>query len=88
VVGTTIRFFELFSGGNSEGFLGTTDLTAREVECLQWCAKGNSSAEVGKILGITERTVNWHIDNAIRKTSCVNRVQAVAKAVSLGIIEV
>jgi len=55
---------------------------------LQWCAKGKNSAEVGKILGITERTVNWHIDNAIRKTNCVNRVQAVAKAVSLGIITV
>ncbi|MBT3791015.1 MAG: helix-turn-helix transcriptional regulator [Alphaproteobacteria bacterium] len=68
--------------------MSTTDLTAREVECLQWCAKGKNSAEVGKILGITERTVNWHIDNAIRKTNCVNRVQAVAKAVSLGIITV
>ena len=68
--------------------MGTTDLTAREVECLHWCAKGKNSAEVGEILGITERTVNWHIDNAIRKTRCVNRVQAVAKAVSLGIIEV
>ena len=88
MVGTTIRFFELFSGGNSEGFLGTTDLTPRELECLHWCAKGKSSAEVGEILGITERTVNWHINNAIHKTNCVNRVQAVAKAVSLGIIKI
>jgi DNA-binding CsgD family transcriptional regulator len=63
-------------------------LTARERECLQWCAEGKSSADVGEILGIAERTVNWHIDNAIRKMNCVNRVQAVAKAVSLGLITV
>jgi len=78
-------FFDLQRGINLKV---SESLTERERECLQWCAGGKSSADVGEILGITERTVNWHIDNAIRKMDCVNRVQAVAKAVSLGLITV
>jgi LuxR family quorum-sensing transcriptional regulator LasR len=58
-------------------------LTAREIECLQWTMAGKSSWETGQIIGCTERTVNFHIGNAMRKLEVNNRRCAVVKALSL-----
>lgn len=58
-------------------------LTKRELECLHWVAQGKTSWEVGQILGISERTVNFHIGNGIEKTGCVNRQQLAAKYLNM-----
>lgn len=50
-------------------------LTKRELECLHWVAHGKTSWETAQILGIVERTVNFHINNSIAKTGCANRHQ-------------
>jgi len=63
-------------------------LSDRQLECLHWSAAGKSSYETGLILGISERGVNWHISNAMKALGAVNRTQAVAKAVSSGLIDV
>jgi DNA-binding CsgD family transcriptional regulator len=39
------------------------------------------------ILGISERTVNFHLDNAMRKVGVATRVQAAVKCAMLGIIK-
>ena len=62
-------------------------LTARERECYQWIARGKSSWEIGKILGISERTVVFHIDNVKRKLGVGSRIQALVKLVLAGDIE-
>jgi len=61
-------------------------LTGRELECLTWAAKGKTSQETADILGLAEITVRFHLSNASRKLSTVNRVQTVAKAISKGLI--
>lgn len=61
-------------------------LTEREKDCLQWTADGKTSWETAKILGISERTVKYHLQNACVKFNAVNRTQAIARAVSLGLI--
>ncbi|MGL4753907.1 MAG: LuxR C-terminal-related transcriptional regulator, partial [Aeromonadaceae bacterium] len=43
-----------------------------------------TSWEAARILGITERTVNFHLNSAIRKTGCKNRYQAIARNVAAG----
>lgn len=58
------------------------ELTAREMECIAWCAEGKTSWEISKILGISERTVYFHIQNASRKLGASNRIQAVTLAMS------
>jgi DNA-binding CsgD family transcriptional regulator len=63
-------------------------LTSRQLECLTWSAAGKSSFEIGQILEISERCVNWHINNAMKRLSSVTRIQAVARAVYLGLIKV
>jgi LuxR family quorum sensing-dependent transcriptional regulator len=55
-------------------------LTPREREVLQWTASGKSSWEIGIILSISERTVNFHIGTAMRKMDSVNRTAAVVAA--------
>ncbi len=56
-------------------------LTAREVEVLTWVARGKSAWEVGEILHIAKRTVDEHVQTAVRKLGAVNRTHAVAMAV-------
>jgi DNA-binding CsgD family transcriptional regulator len=56
------------------------ELTGREMECIAWCAEGKTSWEISKILGISERTVFFHIQNASRKLGASNRIQAVTLA--------
>jgi DNA-binding CsgD family transcriptional regulator len=62
-------------------------LTARELEVLRWTMDGKTAWEVGAILGITERTAVLHINNATHKLQCVNKHQAVLKALRIGLID-
>jgi LuxR family transcriptional regulator, quorum-sensing system regulator CviR len=62
-------------------------LSERELEVLKWIGVGKSSWETGMILQISERTVNFHIKNIVRKLDAVNRPQAVAMALKLGLLQ-
>lgn len=48
--------------------------------------EGKTAWEVGTILGISERTAVLHVNNAMHKLGCVNKHQAVLKALRLGLI--
>jgi len=61
-------------------------LTPRELESLRWTMEGKTAWEVGAILGISERTAVLHVNNAMHKLGCVNKHQAVLKALRLGLI--
>jgi DNA-binding CsgD family transcriptional regulator len=61
-------------------------LTPRELESLRWTMEGKTAWEVGNILGISERTAVLHVNNATHKLGCVNKHQAVLKALRLGLI--
>jgi DNA-binding CsgD family transcriptional regulator len=60
-------------------------LTPREVQALRWTFEGKTAWEVGKILGITERTAVFHVNNAMHKLGCVTKHQAAIRADRLGI---
>ncbi|HEY9573852.1 MAG TPA: helix-turn-helix transcriptional regulator [Pusillimonas sp.] len=61
-------------------------LTQREVSCLQWAAIGKTSWEMGLILGLTERTINFHIHNACRKLGVHGRQAAITAALQAGLL--
>jgi DNA-binding NarL/FixJ family response regulator len=63
------------------------DLNDREVEALTWVARGKTSAEIAQILGLSKRTIDFHIDNARSKLGAATRTQAVMKAADGGLIE-
>jgi DNA-binding CsgD family transcriptional regulator len=62
------------------------DLTAREKECLLWAGDGKTSWEIAKILGVSERTITFHVQNASHKLGVSSRQHAIARALSLGLI--
>ncbi|MFM2449632.1 MAG: hypothetical protein RIS44_2082 [Pseudomonadota bacterium] len=65
---------------------GMPHLTPREREALRWTLEGKTAWEVGKILGISERTSVFHVNNAMHKLGCVTKHQAAIRADRMGIL--
>ncbi len=65
----------------------TVGLNDREVEVLTWVARGKTSIEIAQILGLTKRTIDFHIDNARDKLGTATRTEAVLKAAAGRLIE-
>ncbi len=63
------------------------ELTPRQRECLQWVHLGKTSAEIADIIGISERTVNFHLTEACKAFSVRTRRQAVVEALIAGAID-
>jgi DNA-binding response OmpR family regulator len=63
------------------------DLGERELEALTWAARGKTFAEIGQILGVSRRTIEFHLDNARRKLGVPTRTQALIKAAMGQLIE-
>jgi DNA-binding CsgD family transcriptional regulator len=63
-------------------------ISAKELDCLKWTAAGKTALEASIILGISERTVRFHLNAAREKLDCVTTTQAVAKAIAHHLIEV
>ena len=57
-------------------------LTPRESDSLTLVADGKSDWEISVILGVSEATARFHVDNARRKLGAVTRAQAVARMVN------
>lgn len=63
-----------------------TQLSEREIEVLRWTAEGKTSSEISEILNLAERTVNFHVANAMAKLNCANKTAATVKAAVLGLL--
>jgi len=62
-------------------------LSAREVEVLQWVGRGKNNWEISKILGISERTVKFHVGRIMARLDAVSRTQAAVLAIEMGLLE-
>jgi DNA-binding NarL/FixJ family response regulator len=61
-------------------------LTARELAVLRLVAAGQSNQQIAASLGITERTVKFHVTAIFNKLGADNRAQAVALAGRRGLL--
>jgi DNA-binding CsgD family transcriptional regulator len=61
-------------------------LSSRELESLKWTMEGKTAWEVGMILGISQRSVAFHLGNAMRKLNSISKHQAVLRALQLGLM--
>jgi LuxR family quorum sensing-dependent transcriptional regulator len=61
-------------------------LSARETECLLWCGKGKTNAQIGAALGLSARTIEHYLASAIRKLDANNRTHAVYLAAMAGLL--
>ena len=62
-------------------------LTDREHEVLRLVAKGRANKEIGRQLGISERTVRTHVSNILGKLGLASRTQAALYAVQQGLAD-
>jgi DNA-binding NarL/FixJ family response regulator len=61
-------------------------LTEREQEVLGWLARGRVNKEIAAGLGISERTVKFHVSSIFNKLGASNRTEAVTLAVQRGLV--
>lgn len=62
-------------------------LSPRQLECLAWAEKGKSARDTGQILGISQRTVEKHLEQAYEALGVRTRIQAVVRARQLGLLD-
>jgi DNA-binding NarL/FixJ family response regulator len=66
--------------------LGVSELTPRELEVLAAMARGDGNREIARRLKIGEGTVKGHVSNVLSKLGVETRTQAVAAALSRGLV--
>jgi DNA-binding NarL/FixJ family response regulator len=62
-------------------------LNDREIETLTWVARGKTSLEIADLIGLSKRTVDFHLDNARVKLGAATRTEAAIKAAIGKLIE-
>jgi DNA-binding NarL/FixJ family response regulator len=63
-------------------------LTAREREVLGLLRQGFTNADMGRLLGVSERTARAHVESIKAKLRCNHRAEAVARGFELGILTI
>ena len=61
-------------------------LSRRQLECLKWVREGKSSSAIADILNVTRRTVDEYVEGSCTRLGVRTRVQAVAKALTMGML--
>ncbi len=61
-------------------------LSQREREVLEWTACGKTAEEIARILDLSVRTVNFHVNTLVLKLQCCNKTAAVVRAALLGML--
>lgn len=69
------------------GSNGDEDLTPREEEIVKLVAEAHTTKEIAEILHLSEKTVENHRANAMRKLGMRDRVELVRYAIRRGLIE-
>jgi DNA-binding CsgD family transcriptional regulator len=61
-------------------------LSSRELTVLGWMKEGKTNWEIARILGLSERTIRFHIGRIFEKLNVTSRTQAVVRALGTGLI--
>jgi two-component system NarL family response regulator len=78
------------AGKVSQDILGETKhdkLTKRQLDVLEMVAKGITYKDVGEALGLTERTVKYHMGKILELLHLENRAQVIAYAARIGLVD-
>ena len=81
------QLLDELKGCQTEDNTDSMQLTPRQLEILQLVAQGVSYIDVAEALGLTERTIKYHMGNIVQILHLENRSQVIAHAAKLGIIK-
>lgn len=62
-------------------------LSLRELEVCQWAAEGKQVSDIAQILGITPRTVTFHLERITEKLGASSKSQAISWALKQGLVQ-
>jgi DNA-binding NarL/FixJ family response regulator len=85
--GSVVSELGAFVRRSRDGAEADQNITERQREILRLLADGFTISQIGRRLAISPRTVETHVANVYRKLSVRTRLQAIARAASLGIID-
>ena len=61
-------------------------LSSQETTVIRWTAEGKTTAEIAAIMGLSVRTVTFHIGNVVKKLNAANKTAAAVRASVLGLL--
>jgi DNA-binding NarL/FixJ family response regulator len=74
-------------GVRAEADADGAGLSRREREVMRLVAVGRTNREIARDLFLSQRTVDMHVRNILRKLDCRSRVEAAGRARELGLVE-
>ncbi len=80
------RLGELKGAGKKESLMAR-ELTSRHLEVLELISRGKTYREAGEALGLSERTVKYHINRIMELLHLENRAQVIAYAAKIGLTD-
>ncbi|HHT47727.1 MAG TPA: response regulator transcription factor [Firmicutes bacterium] len=92
--GLAARLLQEFRNNNTSAGMVVRDklkdtkeaqLTKRQLEVLELVTKGKTYKEIGKVLGLSERTVKYHMERLLVILHLENRAQVIAYAAKKGL---
>jgi DNA-binding CsgD family transcriptional regulator len=81
-----IRQFDRARRGRASGERGAIEFTPRETVTLDLLGQGFTAAAIGRRMTISERTVQKHLQRVYTKLGVTDRLAAVRRAESLGVL--
>src|SRR5215211_1236165 len=75
------RVAAIMSAWTQTDEVSSRNLTPREFDVLKWVVKGKTNQEIGVELGISQKTVEKHLESVFAKLKVSSRVEAAVLAV-------
>jgi two-component system, NarL family, response regulator DegU len=75
------RVAAIMSAWTHSDDVSSKKLTPRELDVLKWVVKGKTNQEIGVELGISQKTVEKHLESVFAKLKVTSRVEAAVLAV-------
>lgn len=75
------RVVAIMAAWTQSGKVSSEELTDRERDVLRWVVKGKTNQEIGFELGISQKTVEKHLEAVFSKLKVTSRVEAAVLAV-------
>lgn len=79
---------ELLKNGSQKQSTENSTLTERQMEILKMVAEGLTYKKVSEKLGLSERTIKYHMGNIIEQLHLKNRAQVIAYASKIGLTKI
>jgi len=86
--GVVSRILALYAAKNEGVPERRPEISRRELSVLSSVAAGQSNKQIGRLLGISQKTVRNHLSRIFHKLRAGNRTEAVMKAMRLGLLTV